>query len=322
MNLSKSLRPLLIVDYLHRFSSANNIKNSVDIAAYLFPYFGTVDRKTISTDISHLKQAGFHIHSIHANNRQGVYLDNDCLTLAQVKIILDALTSNQFIPSSLSQSILQKLKPLIKDEDIQILLNQQYIPPNHNANDNLLPNIDTLMHAIALNQTIQFKYFDLTSNKKKRYRKDGKYYSLQPYFIFMNASRYYVIGYANNHNALVHYRLDKMDTIVATNINETRPLYDQVHKRIETSISLFTGEYQNVTFKIKPKYLSVFVDQFNDIMLLNETNDFCVINVTLQVNASLFAWITHFDPDDVLIVEPQLVKEQYKNHLKKIWSSY
>ena len=145
---------------------------------------------------------------------------------------------------------------------------------------------------------------------------------MQPYYIFIANSRYYVIGYDHKHKALVHYRLDKMDQIQLNDINQSTPLIDSVNKRIETSIHLFTGEYSNVDFSIQTNYLSVFADQFNDLMVIEAKESRYQINVTLQVNNALFAWLTHFDPHAVTLLGPYDVKQQYIKYLQSIVTAY
>ena len=322
MKLNNSLRLVYLINYLNQQSDASNVKTGNDIANYLYPYFGDISLKTIYKDIATLKNANFPIVQVHQNNHQGVYMAKNCLTLSECKLIMDSLTSNTFIPNKIMADILDKLSPLIKSNDLKLLTRQQYIPGNHVTSLDISNTITILMKAIDQRRTIQFLYFDIAYKNTKHYRKSGNYYLLQPYYIFIANSRYYVIGYDHKHQALVHYRLDKMDQIQLNDINQSTPLIDSVNKRIETSIHLFTGEYSNVDFSIQPNYLSVFADQFNDLMVIEAKESRYQINVTLQVNNALFAWLTHFDPHAVTLLGPYDVKQQYIKYLQSIVTAY
>lgn len=322
MKLNNSLRLVYLINYLNQQSDASNVKTGNDIANYLYPYFGDISLKTIYKDIATLKNANFPIVQVHQNNHQGVYMAKNCLTLSECKLIMDSLTSNTFIPNKIMADILDKLSPLIKSNDLKLLTRQQYIPGNHVTSLDISNTITILMKAIDQRRTIQFLYFDIAYKNTKHYRKSGNYYLLQPYYIFIANSRYYVIGYDHKHKALVHYRLDKMDQIQLNDINQSTPLIDSVNKRIETSIHLFTGEYSNVDFSIQTNYLSVFADQFNDLMVIEAKESRYQINVTLQVNNALFAWLTHFDPHAVTLLGPYDVKQQYIKYLQSIVTAY
>ena len=322
MKLNNSLRLVYLINYLNQQSDASNVKTGNDIANYLYPYFGDISLKTIYKDIATLKNANFPIVQVHQNNHQGVYMAKNCLTLSECKLIMDSLTSNTFIPNKIMAEILDKLSPLIKSNDLKLLTRQQYIPSNHVTSLDISNTITILMKAIDQRRTIQFLYFDIAYKNTKHYRKSGNYYLLQPYYIFIANSRYYVIGYDHKHKALVHYRLDKMDQIQLNDINQSTPLIDSVNKRIETSIHLFTGEYSNVNFSIQTNYLSVFADQFNDLMVIEAKESRYQINVTLQVNNALFAWLTHFDPHAVTLLGPYDVKQQYIKYLQSIVTAY
>ena len=322
MKLNNSLRLVYLINYLNQQSDASNVKTGNDIANYLYPYFGDISLKTIYKDIATLKNADFPIVQVHQNNHQGVYMAKNCLSLSECKLIMDSLTSNTFIPNKIMADILDKLSPLIKSNDLKLLTRQQYIPSNHVTSLDISNTITILMKAIDQRRTIQFLYFDIAYKNTKHYRKSGNYYLLQPYYIFIANSRYYVIGYDHKHQALVHYRLDKMDQIQLNDINQSTPLIDSVNKRIETSIHLFTGEYSNVDFSIQTNYLSVFADQFNDLMVIEAKESRYQINVTLQVNNALFAWLTHFDPHAVTLLGPYDVKQQYIKYLQSIVTAY
>ena len=322
MKLNNSLRLVYLINYLNQQSDASNVKTGNDIANYLYPYFEDISLKTIYKDIATLKNANFPIVQVHQNNHQGVYMAKNCLSLSECKLIMDSLTSNTFIPNKIMADILDKLSPLIKSNDLKLLTRQQYIPSNHVTSLDISNTITILMKAIDQRRTIQFLYFDIAYKNTKHYRKSGNYYLLQPYYIFIANSRYYVIGYDHKHKALVHYRLDKMDQIQLNDINQSTPLIDSVNKRIETSIHLFTGEYSNVNFSIQTNYLSVFADQFNDLMVIEAKESRYQINVTLQVNNALFAWLTHFDPHAVTLLGPYDVKQQYIKYLQSIVTAY
>lgn len=325
MSLSNA-RAFLLYQILQKESSFENPLSSTQLINRLNDYGISADRTTLYRDIKAINaivdDSGA-IETRHDSNKQGFYIYSSMLEPSEAKILLDLIHATQALSKTKTQEIEAKIKSLIRENDYQMLSGQQLTNRNKTRNEALRNNLAILIEPIALHQFIQFKYFDYSSKRTKVYRRDGQYYRLLPYNLFIQNDRYYIIGYNPNHDDLTHYRLDKMDHImVEPMMIEKYPLRNKVQRYIDQTISLFNGPTTDIRLWIKPSLVSVVMDQFTEVMIMEEKEDHVLMNVTIHLNKTFFAWIANFKPDEIKIIGPTSVVDGYTNYLDSIISAY
>lgn len=319
MNENNRSRILIILKALTELSDVVNPISTNDLLAYCQNEGIKVIRQTLYSDINALKSYGFDIHYVA---QKGYYLESNTLSLACAKVLYDLIDSSQTLSMSTKNELLTSINQFIKPKHVTLLKKYRISKPSSKQSTCSLKTISLLTNAISKQRYIQFYYFDADVKGNRLYRKNKASYHLLPYYIFIQNDRYYVIGYDHKHDSLVHYRLDKMDAIVIKEVSETTPKIDQVNSHLQTSIYLFTGENELVTLTIQSSLLSVFLDQFPALMLLKNNKDTVSIAISVQVNTSLFSWLTNFVPPKVIIDSPSNVKNNYKHYLESIINSY
>ena len=85
------------------------------------------------------------------------------------------------------------------------------------------------------------------------------------------------------------------------------------------TFGMYYGEKADVTLFFSPELLDVIRDRFGDIEPKSDGSGY-IANVTVRISRIFFAWITAFE-GKVKILEPEIVKEQYKSFIEKIYQS-
>lgn len=319
MKENNKSRILVILKALTESSDALNPISTNNLLAYCQNEGLNIIRQTLYSDINSLKSYGFDIHYVA---QKGYYLESNTLSLACAKVLYDLIDSSLTLSLATKDELLNSINQFIKPKHVALLNKYRLFKPSSKQSTCSLQTVSLLTNAISKQRYIQFYYFDADVKGNRLYRRNKALYHLLPYYIFIQNERYYVIGYDHKHDSLVHYRLDKMDAIVLKDVSETTPKIDQVDLHLQTSIYLFTGENELITLTIQSSLLSVFLDQFPTLMLLKNNGDTVSIAISVQVNTSLFSWLTNFAPPKVIIESPPNVKHDYKHYLESIIKAY
>ena len=319
-------RAFLLYQILQKESSFEHPLSTTMLINRLNEYGISANRTTLYRDINALNQIvddNGQIETRHDSNKQGFYIYSSMLEPSEAKILLDLIHATQALSKTKTQEIETKIKSLIREDDYGMIHAQQLTNRNKTRNEALRNTIALLIQPIYSHQYIQFKYFDYSSKRTKVYRRNGQYYRLLPYNLFIQNDRYYIIGYNPNHDDLTHYRLDKMDhIIIEEQPMDKYPCRNKVQKYIDQTISLFNGPTTDIQLWVKPSLVSVVMDQFTEVMILNEKEDHVKMNVTIHLNKTFYAWISNFKPDEIKVIGPTSVIDGYTNYLDTIISAY
>ena len=71
-------------------------------------------------------------------------------------------------------------------------------------------NVDGIHRAIAENQQIEFRYFDYSLRKRKRYFKKGEVYVVSPWQLIYTDDNDYLLAYEEKAGKFKHFRADKI----------------------------------------------------------------------------------------------------------------
>ena len=325
MSISNA-RSFIVYQILQKESSFDHPLSTTQLISKLSEYGISVDRTTLYRDIAALNEVvddDGKIEIRHDSNKNGYYIYSSMLEPSEAKILLDLIHATQALSKKKTNEIEMKIKSLIRCDDYDRISIQQLTNRNKTRNEALRNNIEMLIEPIATHHFIQFKYFDYSSKRTKVYRRNGEYYRLLPYNLFIQNDRYYCIGYNPNHHDLTHFRLDKMDHILIEDmVADKYPLMANVQTYIGQTISLFNGPTRDIQLMVKPSLISVVMDQFSECMIMDEKEDLIQMNVTIHLNKTFYAWISNFRPDEVRISGPNDVVYGYTTYLNEIMSAY
>lgn len=296
-----------------------------DMIAYLDAHGIKAERKSIYDDLESLKCYGLDILSKKTKTTE-YYIAHREFELPELKLLVDAVQCSKFITTKKTNQLIKKIEYLTSSNQAKQLQRQVYVENRiKNQNEDIYYTIDTIYSGISQKQKIKFKYFDYNVDKKKTYRKDGKFYEENPYAMIWNDEKYYLITYNSKHNNFTHYRVDKM-----SHVKLLEQKQDQIPKDKKIDISnytknhfnMYSGEEKEVQIKCNNELADIIVDRFGTKVKLSkyDENSF-VITEKVVVSKNFFSWLFRFGAK-IKLISPEETVSEYKTYLNEVISSY
>ena len=194
-NINQKLKLLYLMKILIEQTDAENSLTIRDIIDELWKYEIRSERKSIYKDIKLLQQFGLDI-ICKKSITFSYYIGNRDFELPELKLLVDAVQSSNFITKKKSNDLIKKIENLTSRHLAKQLHRQVFISDRVKAiNETIYYNVDTLHNAITQNLQVSFKYFEYTIDKKKQYRKNGEDYIVSPYALSWVDDNYYLISH-------------------------------------------------------------------------------------------------------------------------------
>lgn len=284
----------------------------------------SAERKTIYDDLALLSDNfGMDIIPVRSKN-YGYYVGSRQFELAELKLLVDAVSGSKFITGKKSLSLISKIEKLASVHDAKSLRRQVYVTDRVKAlNEGIYYNVDTIHEAISGNKKISFKYFEWTTDKTKHYRKDGKLYIESPVSLTWDDENYYLISYKKKYDAFAHYRVDKMESITLCDEEREMPCksFDLAGytKRV---FSMFSGEQESVDVEFDSSLIGVVLDRFGmDVHIRKIDDTKFVAKLNVAISNTFFSWICSFS-SKAKIIAPQKTVDEFKKFLTETMDIY
>ncbi|MEO1814540.1 MAG: WYL domain-containing protein [Acetobacterium sp.] len=206
------LKCLRILDILNE-TDINNPLTTAQIADQLALFDLEAGCEAINRDISVLNEAGYNIR-LSRNDKRGYYMANHRFENWELKVLIDAIVSAEFLTDSDIAAITAKIRGLASSDSARLLtrvtpVNQQVKPDNMMVKSH----IDHLLEAVRRMNKVEFQYQYTDAEMKKKRHKDSFFYVVNPYALTWQDDHYYLIGNRDKYDNLSSYRLDRMTNL-------------------------------------------------------------------------------------------------------------
>lgn len=213
----QKLKPLYIMNYLLQNSDEEHMVSVSQLIDYLAAQGIASERKSIYDDIEALRFFGIDIVQGGTGKNIGYYIANRSFELPELKLLVDSVQTSKFITHKKTATLIRKIETLASVHEAQLLDRQVFVKNRiKTMNESIYYNIDAIQTGISQNKKIQFKYFEYTIEKTRRYRKDGAFYVVSPFAMTWDDENYYLVAYDSDAEIIKHYRVDKMTQITTT----------------------------------------------------------------------------------------------------------
>ena len=144
----------------------------------------------------------------------------------------------------------------------------------------------------------------------------------------INDGNYYLLGYADDIEAVRTYRIDRMRDVSL--LDEHRDLYRDLstHKNMKAYIrqtfSMFGGEQEKVTIRFENSLLDTVIDKFGvgfGAEYVPDEEDHFAVTTNVAVSDQFYAWICGFGTK-AKIVAPGKVVKAFGKYLADIQQQY
>ena len=286
------------------------------------------ERKSIYSDIAALQDFGLDV-MLQRGPGGGYYVASRDFELPELKLLVDAIQCSRFITQKKSDELIHKIESLTSEPQARILQRQVYIADRiKTMNESIYYNIDALHTAISAGVQITFQYFEWALNFdakekiQKRYRHNGARYQVSPWALTWDDENYYMIAYEPVSDSIRHYRIDKMEHIVLTELQrQGQQLFRDRFNPADYSrkvFGMFSGEEKIVRLRCENRFIGVLRDRFGAEMMIQPLEDgYFAVNVTVAVSPQFFSWVFGLG-GGVQILEPPDVRQQFQQQLTQL----
>lgn len=343
----KKLSIMNILDILKKYTDENHRLSQKEIVEILDnEYDMKTDRKSVKRNLMNLIEFGYDVEYSESlrvyKNKQGkeieslilsdFYLNRD-FSDGELRLLIDSLLFSKHIPYSQCKELIEKLEGL---SNIYFKARVKHISTfsdNQTDNKQLFYTIDVLDEAISKRKQVSFFYYEYGTDKKLHYRKrsDGsiREYIINPYQMATKEGKYYLICNYDKYNDISNYRIDRIADIklLDTPAKPFEKLSGAENQRLNLEkymgehIYMYSSKTVLAKFRITKPMISDVIDMFgNDVRFKDETDSF--VTVTANVNEMAMLQFAKSLAPDVVLLEPQLLRDKVKNDLESTMKIY
>ena len=270
------------------------------------------------------------VESVTGRYHSGLHVINRLFDIAELKILVDSVTSSKFISRKKSKELIDKIESLASVYEGAALTRELCLANRQKAPDeSVLITVDRLHQAINGGNAIKFVYKEYNLGKTlvpriSPERPDG-IYTVTPRTLIWNDENYYLLGYDHMKNRVAHYRVDKISSIEDAEIKktDTRELWDiDLAGYSKTVFGMFTGKSTRVTLKFDNSLIGAAVDVLgSQIPVIRDGDRHFITSTDVIPSGHFLGWIFALG-DKVEILAPDEVRAQMKESISRLSRIY
>lgn len=255
------------------------------------------------------------------------------VTDGELRLLLDSLLFSPRISNSQSKALAKKLEGLSNVYFKSHIGHIACLPNESNDNQELFWNIEKLDEAICKNRKVSFKYTEYGTDKKRSAKKDvdgkDKIYIASPYQMATNEGKYYLICNNDKYDDVSNFRIDRIQNVEI--LDEIAKPYESLQwsngNRLDLAtymkehIYMYSSDSVRVKFKVVHAMVSDVIDIFGkDVRFLDKDEKF--VTVSSKTNEMAMLQFAKRHIPDVVILEPQNLRDKMKEELEKSLEEY
>lgn len=271
-----------------------------------------VSRRTINRDIEELSKAGIPIFTRQGQNGgisiiENYKMDRTLLTSKDMGEILAGLRSLDSISNNHQYGqLMEKLQVgsydfMSGNQSILIDLSSWY-------KDSLAPKINLIRAAIDGKHRIEFDYFAPRGESHR---------SIEPYYLVFHWTSWYVWGWCESRNSFRLFKLNRIDQITVSQEHFTERPVPMPELRSE---QIFPGGIE-VKALFTPDCKWRLFEEFGKDCFVECEDGRLLFHATYTDKEYLVSWLMTFG-EKVILLEPQEIKKEIKEKIRKMWDNY
>lgn len=268
-----------------------------------------VSIRTIYRDIDVISSAGIPIYATQGKGggiaiSEDFVLDKSLLSKEEKEQVLMALQGLIAADDKTSDELLSKLGSLFQMQNTNWIEVDFSNWVKGNMSDDIFDHIKT---AIFKKNMIQFQYYGSTEVIERKVAPlklvfKSKDWYLYAYCMLRNDNRFFKLSRIKN--------LQILDEIYPSNITIPKVVTKQVE--VERTIPVILKFDKSMAFRV--------LDEFRNEVVEDELGDLYV-HTSLPDSEVLYSYLFSFS-DSVEVIEPEIIREGYKNKLRKMMNKY
>ncbi|MBQ6479604.1 MAG: WYL domain-containing protein [Anaerolineaceae bacterium] len=321
MENGTKLRLLYLYQHLVKSSDQEHPISTSQLMEDLKQNYGiVVNRNTMANDLNMLNQAGLRIEVIH--DRQNLYYyDGQVFDLAELKILIDAVSSSKFITEKKSKDLIGKILSLTNGNGAEKLRRHVYAEDRVKSdNEKGYYIVDAINEAIDSGLKISFQYTEYNNKKRKVLRHGGEVYIVSPYALIWDGDYYYVVGFSERRGIIQNFRLDRIAKSPMILNEPAKPAPDDfsLKKYFESVFRMFSADEQvPVELLCETFIMKAIIDQFGAKVQTEEIDDnHFKATVSVCPSPTFYQWVFGWN-GAMKILGPENILEEYRAMCRK-----
>ena len=330
-----------ILDILRKYSDADHRLSQKEIEEILqTEYNMSADRKAIKRNLMNLIDFGYEIeysesirmvpnpktHELEENYvLSDFYLVRE-FTDGELRLLIDGLLFSKHVPYSQCKELVEKLEGLSNTYFRSRVKYIARMPEDQTDNKQIFLNIEMLDEAIAKKRKVAFQYLEYGTDKKQypRKRSNGSdEYAVSPYQMAAKEGKYYLICNLDKYDDISNYRIDRIRNIhiLDESVKPFESLRGADGKPLDLAdymkkhVYMFASDNCRAKLRICRAMISDVIDMFGKDVAFSEEDE-KEVTVSLYANEMSIAHFAQSFAPDVVVLEPETLRDKVKNDLK------
>lgn len=315
MLANAKLKLLKILEILMETDEGHPL-TALQIADKLKLYGIDAERKSICRDINILKDDSGYDIALSEDNKQGYYMVSRNFEDWELKILIDAVWGAKFLTQDNADKLAAKLRSMASESSRNMLSATTPVKLKiKSSNVTTKINIDSILRAIKNDRKIKFQYSYTAIDLKPKLRKDGFFYTVNPYALIWQNEHYYLIANYDKYDNLSYYRLDRMKSLVISD-DKRKPAKEllgsnadlKIEQYVRASLYHYGGQKIKLTLQVKDYMVDDLVDYFGTDLYFHAVGDEYQVTVDVMDGDGLYYWLLQYEKN-VKVISPLSVRD-------------
>ena len=321
MESKTKLRILYLYKHLFLHSDAEHpIATNRLIADLKAEYDIHVSRNTLADDLAMLNESGLTVEVVRSRSNS-YYIDTNRLETAELKVLIDAVSSSKFITKKKSEELIDKLLSFTSEQNASRLRRHVYADDRVKSdNEKGYYIVDVINEAIDRGCKISFQYADYGPQKQKVLRHGGEPYVVSPYALIWDGDYYYVVGHSEKRGIIQCFRLDRIfrtpDLLEEKAVPAPRDFSIDAYSK--TVFRMYdTDRPVEVRLLCRNYIMNAVIDHFGqDVRVEAVDKDYFAVRAEVCASPTFYRWVFGWN-GDMKILEPEAVVEAFREMARR-----
>lgn len=326
---SSKQKLLSLIDVFEKLTDENNVISTNEIVEELAKRGITAERKSIYADIALLVENGYDIIKVKTP-KSGYFLASRNFQLPEIRLIIDAVQSADFITPKKTEELISKIGTLVSEDQFEMLKSQLSISNRvKTLNEEIFYTIDVLNRAIEEKKQVSFSYIRHKIEAGKKIVMASRDFIVNPYALVWSNDHYYLICNNPKYDNLMHTRLDRIRKVKIVDIparsfeevSEYKGEFD-VADYSNKMFNMFSGKICEIEIVCKNEMLEDIVDRFGEnATIRNEDSNRFYLRAEVALSDGLVSWLMQYR-NSVYVRKPEELREHLKEKAQEIIDLY
>ena len=307
-------RVLFLLELLRRETDEEHPLSTQEILEGVTAAGYSANRKTIRDDMELLAGMGADIIPVKTGRSHSFFIGAREFEPAEVKLLIDAVSSARFISTKRSGELIRRLSGLVSRHQAEGLERRVHTSGRAKSdNPAVYYTVDQIFRAMDGDRKVSFQYTEFDADRKKVLRNNGERYTNSPYALEWNEDYYYLIGYSEKRGKVLTFRVDRITRLRILKARRVpEPEGFSVEDFTKKVFEMYDGEETEVTLLCENAVMKYLIDRFGtDIDTERVSEDRFRARVRVSASRTFYGWVFGF-AGQIRIMGPEKARAEYE----------